>query len=403
MHWEWHTLALGSHLSLKFRPYSPGTRVAYLDWMHLRISLGRFRVSLLAMLGAIGGMACSGTVQEGVPRDRDINGSGGQVGGGGRSSNGGAPFQCAGGSGPLVSTTTGSGPSGGFVLCASGVVHRPSTSQCWSDLAPDDGPMGPIGIASAECQTNRDCTLAPYGQCVLTAGPGGTNLAIVCQYGCTQDSDCGDAQICLCGDPVGRCVEAQCSSDAACPSGVPCQKTVVEGICGANTTTFRCGPLCKVDADCSETPSYVCKEGSCRSNSICGRPFLVDGTARLAPSAIRGDWTSMLAPDMSDLPADVRRLLAEHYTETGLMEHASIAAFARFSLVLLSLGAPPELVQRLRGSDRRRDPSRASVLRACDGVRRRASRSGSARARVSALRDRDRGSNPDSVSRRLRG
>jgi len=40
-----------------------------------------------------------------------------------------------------------------------------------------------------------------------------------------------------------------------------------------------------------------------------------------------------------------RRALAEHWTRLGQMEHASIAAFARFSLQLLSLGAPAPLVE----------------------------------------------------------
>jgi hypothetical protein len=43
--------------------------------------------------------------------------------------------------------------------------------------------------------------------------------------------------------------------------------------------------------------------------------------------------------------ARVRARLAEHWTAIGLMEHASIAAFARFSLQLLALGAPADLVE----------------------------------------------------------
>jgi hypothetical protein len=36
---------------------------------------------------------------------------------------------------------------------------------------------------------------------------------------------------------------------------------------------------------------------------------------------------------------------AAHWTRVGQMEHASVAAFARFTLHLLALGAPPELVE----------------------------------------------------------
>jgi hypothetical protein len=45
-----------------------------------------------------------------------------------------------------------------------------------------------------------------------------------------------------------------------------------------------------------------------------------------------------------DDPALAARL-AEYWTSIGLMEHASVAAFARFTLQLLSLGAPMELVR----------------------------------------------------------
>jgi hypothetical protein len=62
-----------------------------------------------------------------------------------------------------------------------------------------------------------------------------------------------------------------------------------------------------------------------------GRPFLVDGRRRLA--ALDATAPSRLAP------------LAQAWLADALMEHASVAAFARLSLQLLALGAPPELVR----------------------------------------------------------
>jgi hypothetical protein len=75
-----------------------------------------------------------------------------------------------------------------------------------------------------------------------------------------------------------------------------------------------------------------------------GRPFLVGGAARVAGTRERADWASSLAPCLDGLDADDRTALAAHYTDVALMEHASIAAFARFALELLALGAPPELL-----------------------------------------------------------
>ena len=44
------------------------------------------------------------------------------------------------------------------------------------------------------------------------------------------------------------------------------------------------------------------------------------------------------------LPASVRAALADHWSSAALAEHASVASFSRFSLHLLAVGAPPELL-----------------------------------------------------------
>jgi hypothetical protein len=76
-----------------------------------------------------------------------------------------------------------------------------------------------------------------------------------------------------------------------------------------------------------------------------GRPFLVGGSERRAACSARADWrASDVAPDVRALTPSVRARLTEHWLGVGLMEHASIAAFARFALHLLALGAPPDLV-----------------------------------------------------------
>src|ERR1043165_174718 len=41
-----------------------------------------------------------------------------------------------------------------------------------------------------------------------------------------------------------------------------------------------------------------------------------------------------------------RQQLSELWLDSALSEHAAIASFSRFSLQLLAVGAPPELVQR---------------------------------------------------------
>jgi len=85
---------------------------------------------------------------------------------------------------------------------------------------------------------------------------------------------------------------------------------------------------------------YVFCTGAC-----CGRPLLVDAHPRMATQAARTDWTDATQPAPDDaLDAHTRRALAAFWQAEALAEHASVASFARFTLSLLAVGAPAELV-----------------------------------------------------------
>jgi hypothetical protein len=80
--------------------------------------------------------------------------------------------------------------------------------------------------------------------------------------------------------------------------------------------------------------------------AVCGRPFLVAEAARFADVTERADWLDVdLTPSLGNLSPLERAELAAHWARLGQMEHASIAAFARFNLQLLALGAPSDLVE----------------------------------------------------------
>jgi hypothetical protein len=74
-------------------------------------------------------------------------------------------------------------------------------------------------------------------------------------------------------------------------------------------------------------------------------PFVIQGKARLARAMRRSDWLSAL-PELSgkSLPIALRERAAAEWLEDARMEHASVAAFARFTLELLAFGAPADLV-----------------------------------------------------------
>jgi hypothetical protein len=56
-----------------------------------------------------------------------------------------------------------------------------------------------------------------------------------------------------------------------------------------------------------------------------------------------GTWNTL--PFTTEVPAEVRPALAAQWRENGRTEHASVAAFARLTLDLMALGAPPRLLQ----------------------------------------------------------
>ena len=72
------------------------------------------------------------------------------------------------------------------------------------------------------------------------------------------------------------------------------------------------------------------------------RPFLVGADMRSSRVAERDDWSERLA-DVEITHARTREFLAQSWLKDALEEHASIAAFARFTMLLLSVGAPPDL------------------------------------------------------------
>ena len=236
--------------------------------------------------------------------------------------------------------------SGGYVQCESGVVHRPAPETCSTPATPD-GVTAPYPELEP-CATDADCTEMPNGFCRVTVRSVPAPTTSVCVYPCTGDGDCALGFACFCDAGGGRCIPASCSSDSDC-GDEPCILLFTDIQCGApvNPELFcQTNEGCSADAECS--PGTACISGTCTSlfNS-CGRPFLVRGTERRAKAKARGDWCKTQAFDAAaHLEPALRSILSKHFTEIALMEHASIAAFARFTLELLSLGAPAELVAR---------------------------------------------------------
>lgn len=129
-------------------------------------------------------------------------------------------------------------------------------------------------------------------------------------------------------------------SDASPPpwddNGCLPPENVRDGCCNVAVS----GPTLTASGTCC----YVHCTGGC-----CGRPFIVDGQARVAAKVERDDWRATQGGAahrlaVESLDASVRARIGGAWASDAAMEHASIAAFARFVLDLLSVGAPADLV-----------------------------------------------------------
>src|SRR6185369_6652767 len=359
----------------------------------LRTRLDVFCATLLSALGATQLVACGGSSAVngagsggadsmtagagGASANRAGSSSGGstQASGGSTQASGGSAqasggsAQASGGAAGAGSNHGGSGGSSGSVGTAGsanhlpcknpkdlgsgfeqcdGFKHRKQAQTCTSHVPRPEQQSAD----NSTCHFDSDCTEKANGWCA--PHPQGTGT--LCQYGCVASSECATGQLCDCVEPVGQCAAADCVSDADCAPGFLCKGYDRTGGCGSITYTCQsAADACGSDADCPQLSaqwsrcrfdttkqSFQCIEGTCAS----GRPFLIDGSLRVAALTARTDWSeAAVLPRFADPNVTGRADLAAHWARIALLEHASIAAFARFTLQLMSLGAPASLIE----------------------------------------------------------
>lgn len=91
-------------------------------------------------------------------------------------------------------------------------------------------------------------------------------------------------------------------------------------------------------------PGQCCYERYVQGST--GRPMVIDGKATVARVSRGESWTDgAITIDTGALPPCVRARLHDHWLDIARLEHASIASFAKFSLELLLVGAPMDLVR----------------------------------------------------------
>lgn len=248
----------------------------------------------------------------------------------------------------------GLGEPSGYVACEGGGVDKVDAAACsledW-DYAACDG-----SEEVQDCSSDADCTDGPNGTCVsgvTNNKPWDTGVAksyCGCEYPCETDDDCGTGQVCACSDlddglDIHTCIDADCTTGDDCEGSEQCGLSTFYTGCEweLQTSCRTDADECEADADCTtgdcaveaynDDGAFLCQTETCDI----GRPLTTPEGARTAPTTERDDWSVG-----TSLEVDLEG--ARRWRQVAALEHASVASFARFTLQLMALGAPPELL-----------------------------------------------------------
>jgi len=249
----------------------------------------------------------------------------------------------------------------GLTACAGG-INKPDGDADPTDVGPgttdtsDTGEPPASPCPDAESLLDRDGNASGYVRC----GDGAINRTdahVWASGACETDADCGTGMVCI-GDDIASvghtdsfCIEADCETGDDCDSGE----------CGMSSYDDGCGPMvrltcrtdeddCRSDDDCTDSANqcvtpywseevWVCAGYDC----AIGRPLVVDDSGHQGIVADIEVSQGRVLP-IAGLDGETRASLAAWWAHVAQMEHASVASFARVTLELMSLGAPPDLL-----------------------------------------------------------
>lgn len=207
-----------------------------------------------------------------------------------------------------------------------------------------------MGLAPALAATGCGALVVLEDDGAGGSGGGTTGMTTTAATtGATTTSTTSTGQTC----PPSPDIPLVCvTGGAPCPAaGSPQADAMVRGY--LNATCVPSDPefcWCEVDS-LDVVCGFAVDSGACcyaadyTLTELCeGRPFTVEGRARLAPLARRADWRAAVHVDCAGLDRASRAALAEAWATSGRYEHASVASFARVTLELVALGAPRDLV-----------------------------------------------------------
>jgi hypothetical protein len=135
--------------------------------------------------------------------------------------------------------------------------------------------------------------------------------------------------------------------DAASDEGAPADAGSPDALDA--TSADGDGQACTMAGDPCPPAGVCCPPATCNGVTCAvsiRRPFLVGSSLRSADAVERGDWQleSAATASPADLDSPTAAALARDWLLDACDEYASIAAFARFTMHLVSVGAPPKMI-----------------------------------------------------------
>jgi hypothetical protein len=152
--------------------------------------------------------------------------------------------------------------------------------------------------------------------------------------------------LCAFGDAGVQCHDVDTLDELVDSGSFPEATHTEEGCVDAKTALYAgslvsCGPY---PAGTGKRQGDQCCYSMCFASPGCGRPFVIDGAARVAEPRQSPEWAGLDASANAD-EANASVAIAGEWLRDALAEHASVAAFSAFNLSLLALGAPAELLR----------------------------------------------------------
>lgn len=174
------------------------------------------------------------------------------------------------------------------------------------------------GVAATGCQNTRN------DQCVPADAP---DREACLEEGCIVNDDEWSPEFHFCMEVDDPSACGACEEDSECVMAAEEKFAEVseDGLGGAWVGSTVCGP--------AEGETSCCYTVRLERGAI-GRAFsTMKDSMRVAPTVGGGE-----------VPAGAEGYLSEYWRRAAEIEHASVASFARFTLQLMSLGAPPSLL-----------------------------------------------------------